>query len=110
MKAPEYKIIDDPNDPRQSLIVWNDVEYGTWTKEANSDFPEDLTLNRELPYLIDTGVKIGVAYAADQLKEAVEVLEELVEQLQGHNNLGHILGMDHERIVAAKNFIETFKQ
>ena len=40
-------------------IYYNDSLYGEWLISSNVDFPEDLTLERDLSYLIDIGIEIG---------------------------------------------------
>ena len=40
-------------------IVYNGKVYGEWEKDANIDYPEDLTLSRDISELIEIGIKIG---------------------------------------------------
>jgi hypothetical protein len=40
-------------------IVYNGKVYGEWDEESNVNFPEDLTLSRDLSYLVSVGIEIG---------------------------------------------------
>ena len=40
-------------------IVYNGKVYGEWDENANVDYPEDLTLRRDLSELIQIGIEIG---------------------------------------------------
>lgn len=40
-------------------IIYNGKVYGDWYEDANVDQPEDLTLERDLSYLIEVGIEIG---------------------------------------------------
>ena len=42
-----------------SLIIYNGKCFGEWNDNSNIDYPEDLTLCRELAELIDIGIEIG---------------------------------------------------
>lgn len=41
-------------------IVVNNTIYGSWDKEANLMYPEDLTLEKDLSLLIEIGIQIGI--------------------------------------------------
>lgn len=62
----EYKE-KSPLSPHNSApvieIIFDGKVYGEWNEEANVDYPEDLTLSRDLKYLINVGVEIGKAMA-----------------------------------------------
>lgn len=55
----DYEFKPQLNDKDQIDIIYNDKVYGTWNNEANVDYPEDLTIGRELNDLIDIGIAIG---------------------------------------------------
>lgn len=49
-------------------IVYDDKIYGSWDKDANLRYPEDLTLDNELYSLIMIGVEIGKQMIIDEQK------------------------------------------
>lgn len=51
--------------PHEKNIVHNGICFGTWDNEANINYPEDLTLERDLSYLIKIGIRIGLAIASE---------------------------------------------
>lgn len=68
----EYQIIKSKNPNCNHCytqeIVYNGVIFGTWDDNANVDYPEDLTLERDLKQLIDIGIEIGKQIEKDNLK------------------------------------------
>ena len=53
-------------------IVYNGKVYGEWDENANIDYPEDLTLKRDLNELIQIGIKIGKQMERDS-NEKIEL-------------------------------------
>ena len=53
------KKVSNPAISETIEIVYNGKVYGEWEKDANIDYPEDLTLSRDLSELIEIGIKIG---------------------------------------------------
>ena len=47
-------------------IIYNGKVYGSWNNEANIDYHEDLTLERDLSELIDIGIEIGRQIQKDE--------------------------------------------
>ena len=47
-------------------IVYDNKIYGEWNNEANIDYPEDLTLERDLSELIEIGILIGKQMKTDE--------------------------------------------
>jgi len=50
-------------------IIYKDKVYGEWNNDANCDYPEDLTIERDLPDLIEIGIKIGRQMEIDSRSE-----------------------------------------
>jgi hypothetical protein len=48
-------------------ITYNGKVYGEWDNEANIDSPEDLTLERDLSYLLHIGIEIGKQMKLDEI-------------------------------------------
>jgi hypothetical protein len=49
-------------------IVYDGKIYGSWDKDANIRYPEDLTLDQELYSLIMIGIEIGKQIIIDEQK------------------------------------------
>ena len=60
----QYKFVT--NDQGLTEIHYNGKSYGDWNDVANIDYPEDLTLARDLKDLIDIGIEIGMQIEKDK--------------------------------------------
>lgn len=84
----KYSWKENEDDKDMIDFYYDGKKYGDWYKYANSDYPEDLTIERDLSLLIDIGVKIGKAMqlqsnwisVEDRLPEEIERYLVVVER------------------------------
>lgn len=82
----KYQIINKEDDEDIVEIVYNGKVYGEWYKYANVDSPEDLTLNRDLTYLINVGIDIG-----RQEKEQKFTVDEIRNYILKQDSMGDVM-------------------
>ncbi|MCP4648775.1 MAG: hypothetical protein GY853_01665 [PVC group bacterium] len=61
-----YTKTTDGSRVRIVRISYNGVIYGAWDEDANINYPEDLTLERDLSLLVEIGVLIGRQMERDE--------------------------------------------
>ena len=73
-------------------IVYNGKVYGEWEKDANIDYPEDLTLSRDLSELIEIGIKIGKQIERDvtwtPIEDSLLIKDEIINFIERSNGDG----------------------
>jgi len=61
----DYSNVDDGYG--MVAIKYNGEVIGEWPNHSNIDFPEDLTLDRDLSELVEIGIQIGKQIAGEAL-------------------------------------------